>query len=294
MHSMTGFAARRGQGAGAAWLWELRAVNGKGFDLRLRLPEGIEGLEPALRAELSRRIARGSVSLSLKLQRETGAGAGPRVSPAGLAAALTALAAVQAAAAAAGATLAPPSAAEVLSLRGVLEFAPEDDDQAPLRAALLADLPPLLDAFDASRLAEGAALGAVLTAQIDRIATLAAEARAEAAAALPVQETRLRTQLARLRAEVADEARLLQELAALAVKSDPSEEIDRLDAHVAAARALIADRAPAGRRFEFLTQEFLREANTLCSKAATQGLTRVGLALKTVIDQVREQAANLE
>lgn len=296
--SMTGFAARRGQmaaaGAGFVWAWELRSVNGKGFDLRLRLPDGIEGLEAALRAAIGSRVARGNVTLTLKLVRETGAAL--RVSPAALAAAMEALAGVQAAARAAGVALAPPSPAEVLALRGVLDQpAAEDDDQTPLRDALLADLAPLLDAFDATRAAEGAQLAALVAAQVDRIAALAAEARAEAEARRPAAAEALRAALARVAgATDTDPARVAQELALMAVKADVTEELDRLSAHVAAARAHLADPAPVGRKLDFLTQEFLREANTLCSKSQSAALTRIGLDLKLVIDQMREQVANLE
>lgn len=295
-NSMTGFAARRGQGAGAAWAWDIRGVNGKGFDLRLRLPEGIEGLEQAVRAEVGRAVARGNVSLTLRLEREA-AGDVARLRPAGLAAVLAGLAEVQAAAHLAGVDLVPPSAAEVLAFRGVTEQAAGDEgDSEALRAALLADLAPLLADFAAARAAEGAALAAVVGAQVDRIAALVEEARAAAEARRPAQAEALRAALARVMdsAAEADPARVAQELALQAVKSDVTEEIDRLTAHVAAARALLSDAGPVGRKFDFLTQEFMREANTLCSKAQAASLTRVGLDLKVVIDQMREQVANIE
>jgi len=294
--SMTGFAARKGQGAGAAWQWELRSVNGKGLDLRLRLPEWIDGLEPLVRAELSRRVQRGNVSLTLKLTRE--AGAEPlRVNRAVLASVLSGLAEVTEAAALRGLELAAPSAAEVLALRGVLDqAAPEEETTEPLRTALMTDLPPLLEAFAASRAAEGAALDAVLGAQIDLIAALTADAATEAALRREAMGQTLRDNLARVLANAAgvDETRLAQELALLAVKADVTEELDRLTAHIAAARALLADPGPVGRKFDFLTQEFNREANTLCSKAQSIALTRIGLDLKTVIDQMREQVQNVE
>jgi uncharacterized protein (TIGR00255 family) len=294
--SMTGFAARRGQGAGAAWHWEVRSVNGKGLDLRLRLPEWIDGLEPLLRAELSRRVQRGNVSLTLKLTRE--AGAEPlRINRAVLASVLSGLAEVTEAAAMRGLVLDAPSAAEVLGLRGVLDQGvAEEDDTEPLRSALMADLPPLLEAFSTARAAEGAALAAVLGAQIDLIAALTADAATEAALRREAMGQTLRDSLARVLANTAglDETRLAQELALIAVKADVTEELDRLTAHIAAARALLADPGPVGRRFDFLTQEFNREANTLCSKAQSIALTRIGLDLKTVIDQMREQVQNVE
>lgn len=291
--SMTGCALRRGQGVGCDWTWELRSVNGKGLDLRLRLPEGIEGLEAAVRAELTKALSRGNVSLTLKLQRDEGAAA-LRVNRGALAAVLAALAEVEAAAMEAGVTLAQATQAEVLAVRGVLEMATGEEDAGPLRVALLADLPGLIADFKANRAAEGAALAVALTGQIDRIAALTAEARAAAEARRDVAADALRAQVARVLADGVDAARLAQELALIAVKADVTEELDRLTAHIAAARTLLAEPEAVGRRFDFLMQEFMREANTLCSKAQAQALTRIGLDLKTVIDQMREQVQNLE
>ncbi len=291
--SMTGFALRRGQGAGQDWTWEIRSVNGKGLDLRLRLPEGIEGLEAAVRAELTKALARGNVSLTLKVQRDEGAAA-LRVNRGALTAVLSALSEVEAAAMDAGVTLAQATQAEVLAVRGVLEMATGEEDAGPLRAALLADLPALIADFKANRAAEGAALAVALAGQIDRIEALTVEARAAAEARRDAAAETLRAQVARVLAEGVDAGRLAQELALIAVKADVTEEIDRLGAHIAAARLLLADHDAVGRRFDFLMQEFMREANTLCSKAQAQALTRIGLDLKTVIDQMREQVQNLE
>ena len=294
--SMTGFAARRGAGAGHAWSWDIRSVNGKGLDLRLRVPDWIDGLEVALRAELQKAMGRGNVSLSLRVAREGGDVQALRVNEAVLGAVLAALGRAEAVAMGSGLTLAQPTAADVLAMRGVLETGASDEDTSPLRAAILADLPALLAAFHAMREGEGAALATVIAAQLDRIAALAAEARLVAAARRARAAEALREGVARLLASAdgLDETRLAQELALLAVKQDVTEELDRLDAHVAAARGLLADTAPVGRRFDFLMQEFLREANTLLSKAQDIGLTRIGLDLKTVIDQMREQVQNVE
>ena len=297
--SMTAFATVRGQGAGPiaafSWVWEVRSVNGKGLDLRLRLPDWVEGLEPAVRAELTRRIGRGNVSAGVRLTRASGAEA-LRVNPQALAAALDALARVQAAAGHVGVELAAPSPAEVLALRGVTETAAAEDTDAPaLLAALLADLGAALDDFEAMRRAEGAALAQVLAGQIDRIAALVDEARAAAEARRPRVAESLREALARVaEATEADPARVAQELAMLALKADVTEELDRLTAHVAAARALLAQGGPVGRKLDFLSQEFNREANTLCSKSGDIALTRIGLDLKHLIDQMREQVQNLE
>jgi uncharacterized protein (TIGR00255 family) len=294
--SMTGFAARRGQGAGHSWAWDIRSVNGKGLDLRLRVPDWIDGLELALRAELQKALGRGNVSLSLKVARDEGAAQALRLNPQVLEGVLQALGQVEAAAMAAGVTLAQPTAADVLAVRGVLETSATEEDTAPLRAAILADLPGLLADFHAMREGEGAALQAVIGAQIDRIEALVTEAASEAGARRDRAAQAMTEALQRLSqtGEGFDEARVAQELALLAVKQDVTEELDRLVAHVAAARALWADPAPVGRKFDFLMQEFLREANTLLSKSQDKALTRVGLDLKTVIDQMREQVQNVE
>ena len=296
--SMTGFAARKGQGADHGWLWDLRSVNGKGLDLRLRVPDWIDGLEAALRGELGRALQRGSVALSLKVARDgLGEGAeGLRVNPTALRAALLALAVVEDTAMAQGVTLRQASSADVLAVRGVLDTSAAEVETAPLRAAILADLPVLLADFQSMRAAEGLALHGVIAGQLDQIATLVGAATLEAAARRDLQGSTLREALARVlsNAEGVDETRLAQELAMLAVKTDVTEELDRLAAHVGAARSLLDEAGQVGRKFDFLMQEFMREANTLCSKAASLALTRIGLDLKTVIDQLREQVQNVE
>ena len=297
MISMTGFAARRGAGLGYAWVWDLRSVNGKGLDLRLRVPDWIDGLEPAIRAEVQKAATRGNVSLTLKVAQDDGREENAfRLNEGALAAALGAVARVEAAAMDSGVTLRQPTAADVLTLRGVIDATAQDTDTAPLRAALLADLPGLLADFQTMRAAEGQALAAVLTGQLGQIASLTAAAQAETAARAVTQADTLRDGLARIMAatDAVDPARLAQELALLAVKTDVTEELDRLAAHVEAARAHVADPAPVGRKLDFLMQEFMREANTLCSKAQSLALTRIGLDLKTVIDQMREQVQNVE
>lgn len=293
---MTGFATIAGEGAGHSWTWEARSVNGKGLDLRLRLPDGIEGLEPAVRSEATGRLVRGNVTLSLKLDRADGAAA-PQLDRDGLARVLESLATVQAEAAKLGLVLRESSGAEILGLRGVTETAsPPAADGAGLKAALLNDLKALLDALQAMRASEGQALHDILVAQIARIEALTAEAAAEAEARGPAQAEAFRAALARVmeNAEGAAPERVAQELALLAVKADVTEEIDRLRAHVAAARALLNEGEPVGRRLDFLAQEFNREANTLASKSNHAPLTRVALELKAAIDQMREQVQNVE
>ncbi|MEI2804716.1 MAG: YicC/YloC family endoribonuclease [Albidovulum sp.] len=292
--SMTGFAARRGQAPGHDWTWEIRSVNGKGLDLRLKLPDWIDGLEPAVRAAVAKVAQRGNVTLGLRVARGEG-GEALRINAAGLDGVLAALVAVRARAEAAGLPLAEPSAAEILALRGVADPGGEADT-GPLLAALLAELEPLLADFAAMRAAEGRVLAGVIARQIDRIEALAAEAAAAAEARRPEASRALGEALARVMAGAAeaDPARVAQELALLAVKADVTEEIDRLSAHVAAARGLLAEAGAVGRKFDFLMQEFMREANTLCAKSGNAALTRIGLDLKTVIDQMREQVQNVE
>lgn len=293
--SMTGFAAASGHDLGHDWAWEIRSVNGKGLDLRLRMPE-IEGLEAAARGAVAARAARGNIQLNLRLGR-VDAGEGMRLSAPGLAAALTALAEVEARAAERGMALAPTSAAEVIAMRGVIEQGPvQTEDPGPLRTVLLTHLDRVLGEFVAMRRAEGAQIGAVIAAQLGRIEALTESAATIAAARKDDWAAQMRANLARVLegAAGADPDRVAQELALLAVKADVTEEVDRLRAHVAAARALLAEAAPIGRRFDFLTQEFVREANTLCSKSGSSELTAIGLDLKQVIDQMREQIQNVE
>ncbi|NKX46012.1 YicC family protein [Roseibacterium sp. KMU-115] len=290
---MTGFAAREGgDGQGNGWSWELRSVNGRGLDLRLRLPEGLGALEAPLRKRLSEVVTRGSVTLSLRVSRETGAQAAA-LDPARLAAALAQLAQIRAAADQAGVATAPVSPAEILSLRGLSD--PGEGPGLPAAETLMADAEPLLSAFDAMRLSEGAAIAAVLAGQMDRIAALVEAAGTAAAARAEPQAARLRAAVETVLATAdLDPARLAQEVALLAVKTDVTEEIDRLRAHVAAARALLAEGGPVGRKLDFLMQEFNREANTLCSKSQDAALTAIGLDLKLAIDQTREQVQNVE
>ncbi|MBV2360952.1 YicC family protein [Thalassococcus sp. CAU 1522] len=293
--SMTGFASVQGEGLGQRWTWELRGVNGKGLDLRLRLPDGIDGLEAAVRKATSDRLQRGNIQVSLRMQTAEDEGAA-RLDPVQMVAVLDALAEIEAAAMARGLSLAPSTASQIAGLRGVLRSDPPQADPDALSAALMADYIAALDAFVAMRTREGAALSVILSGQIDEIAGLTDAAEAELAARRDDQQARLTAQLSRVldQGSDMDEGRIAQELALIAVKSDVTEEIDRLRAHVDAARALLTDRGAVGRKLDFLMQEFNREANTLCSKAGFASLTQIGLSLKTVIDQMREQVQNVE
>ncbi|MFT3973017.1 MAG: YicC/YloC family endoribonuclease [Amaricoccus sp.] len=300
--SMTGYADVSDGAGGASWTWEARSVNGRGLDLRLRLPDGFEALDAVARAAAAKALARGSVTVGLRLERG-GSQSAPRLNREVLDAVVAAALAAGEAAAARGLDLAPMTAADLLAARGVLEAGPagpagaagagEDGD---LAALIGAGLDRLFAALALARASEGRALADVIDGQLDRVTGLVAAARDTAAARAARSGELLRTRVAAVLAgtTVVDEARLAQELALLAVKADVTEELDRLDAHVAAARDLLAAGGPVGRRLDFLMQEFNREANTLCSKAGASDLTAIGLDLKVVVDQMREQVQNVE
>lgn len=294
--SMTGFATARGALDAYSWAWELRSVNAKGLDLRMRVPDWLEGLEAALRTELTGAVKRGSLTLSLRLNRSDDAAAGLNLNTQALDVVLDALAETERRAEDRGLVLDPSRAADLLALRGVWDSAAGEEDTAPLLAALKAEFPGVLSDFLAMRKAEGAALQKVLLDQLEKVGTLAAQAAELAEARKPVMAEALKANLARIMetADAADPDRVAQELALLAVKADVTEEIDRLRTHVDAARALVEQGGVVGRKLDFLMQEFNREANTLCAKSQSADLTAVGLELKAVIDQIREQVQNVE
>ncbi|NOD46237.1 MULTISPECIES: YicC/YloC family endoribonuclease [unclassified Ruegeria] len=295
IRSMTGFASAQGQHGPHSWTWELRSVNGKGLDMRLRVPDWLTGLEAALRAKLSKSLSRGNVTLSMRLNREDSA---PELAlnETAMNAALTALEQAEQMASARGITLAPSRASDLLALKGMLDAGSDSDDPGPLVAHLTAEFDALVDAFLDMRRTEGAALAAVLNTQLDQVATLTAKAAELAEHRRDNMAQALRENLARVldNSQGADPERVAQELALIAVKADITEEIDRLTAHVKAARDLLGKNSAVGRKLDFLMQEFNREANTLCSKAQSSDLTAVGLELKAVIDQMREQVQNVE
>ncbi len=294
--SMTGFADLAGHAEGLSWVWEARSVNGRGLDVRLRLPDGFEGLDAPLRAAATRALSRGSVTVALRIARGA-AGGLPRLNAAALDAAVGAALAAAQAAARGGLDLAPMTAADLLAVRGVLETDAAGPAERPEVAALLAgEAEALLVRLAAARRDEGLALTAVIASQVERIEALTAAAResAEARAARSGALLRTRVEAVLAGSTPVDEARLAQELALVAVRADVTEELDRLAAHVAAARTLLAGEGPVGRKLDFLMQEFNREANTLCSKSGSAELTAIGLELKVVIDQMREQVQNVE
>ncbi|MFD0908631.1 YicC/YloC family endoribonuclease [Ruegeria arenilitoris] len=293
--SMTGFASGKGALGPHSWSWELRSVNGKGLDIRLRVPDWLTGLEAALRADMSKQISRGNVTLSLRVAREETA-AELKLNEGAMSAALEALAQAEELAVNKGVALAPSKASDLLMLKGMLDAAAEDDDPAPLVEALKSEFGSLLAEFVTMRRDEGQALASVLSAQLDQIQTLTEQATELAERRKEAVADTLRQNLARVmeNSQGADPDRVAQELALIAVKADITEELDRLAAHVVAARALLEQEAPVGRKLDFLMQEFNREANTLCSKSQNSELTSVGLELKAVIDQLREQVQNVE
>jgi uncharacterized protein (TIGR00255 family) len=292
---MTGFASDKGAYGPHSWTWELRSVNGKGLDMRLRVPDWLTGLEAALRAQISKALGRGNVTLSLKLNRDETT-PDLALNETAMMVALTALARTQEMAAARGVNLAPSTAADLISIKGMLEAGSDVDDPAPLVEQLTKEFAPLLAAFVDMREAEGKALADILDGQLTQVSQLTEQAADLAEQRKDKTAEALRENLARVldNAQGADPDRVAQELALIAVKSDITEEIDRLKAHVVAARDLLSQDAAVGRKLDFLMQEFNREANTLCSKAQSADLTSVGLELKAVIDQMREQVQNVE
>lgn len=290
--SMTGFARAEGHVDGLSWAWELKSVNGKSLDFRFRLPSGYDALELALRASLAQRFKRGAISVGLTVTRAAGAG-GLRVNREALAQVIALADAL-----AREIELAPPRIDGLLALHGVLESGEEEDEdmRARRQEILLAGWEKGLQSLAAMRLEEGGRLRAVLEARLAEIAGLVAAAEGSAAAQPEALKARLRDLVSALldASPVLPEERLVQETALLVAKADIREELDRLAAHAAAARELIAEGGVIGRRLDFLCQELNREANTLCSKSADVALTRIGLGLKAAIEQLREQVQNIE
>ena len=289
--SMTGFARCEGDFGSYAWAWEARSVNAKSLDVRSRIGGGFDRLEPAARSAAAERFKRGNVSLTLSLKTADRA---PRMQiNRDLLNDLVALAGEFEQAGAA-----KPRLDALLAVRGVIEPVEEEDEaeRAGAEAAMVTSLTAVLDQLAAARREEGARLVPVLSGHLERIETLVAAAKATAAAQPEALTERLRGQVAELlqASPALAEERLAQEAALLVAKADIREELDRLTAHIEQARELLSEGVAIGRRLDFLCQEFNREANTLCSKAADVELTRIGLDLKAVIEQLREQIQNIE
>jgi len=293
LKSMTGFARADGTHADTSWHWEARSVNGRNLDLRLRLPSGFEGLEIKARSLAQEKLARGNCTINLWVKRESRQ-TEIRLNEAAL---RQAHAVAQQAHDLTG--LKPPRLDTLLGMRGVVETVEGEESeeaQAALTHALLASLAAALGELISVRAGEGARLQAVIEKQLAMIGSLVERAAAAAARQPQALATRLGEQIARLTEAGSglDPERLHQEALLLAAKADIQEELDRLRAHVAAANELIESDQPVGRKFDFLSQEFNREANTICSKASDIEISRTGIELKTVIDQLREQVQNIE
>ncbi len=291
LSSMTGFARGEGALGETRWTWEMKSVNGRGLEPRFRLPPGLDFLEQDLRKALSERFSRGSINAFLSLKGAAVEG-GLAVNRAALSSAIALIEEVRARIA-----CEPPRAEGILALRGVLDIQStldDEDERAALAAALGASFSQTADMLAQSRRREGLALERLIGDLLKEIEGLAGAARAAAAAAAAATRDRFQAQLADLLASSFTEERMAQEAAALAVKSDVREELDRLAAHIEAARALMAKGAAAGRQLDYLTQELNREANTLCSKAQDMGLKRIGFDLKTAVDRMRVQVQNVE
>jgi uncharacterized protein (TIGR00255 family) len=291
--SMTGFARQEGGDGMLAWTWEIKSVNGKNLDLRCRVPSGYEALEMAARKIAQARCARGNLQLTLTVNR----GQAPvklQVNRDVLDPLLDLIRELEDEVRAE-----PPRLDGLLAVRGVLETVEEqetEEQMAARAAAMEADLVLALEALIAMRRAEGLRLDAMAAGHLAEIERLTAAAGETAAARPEALRARLKAQVEELleAAPALPEERLAQEAAVLAAKADVREELDRLGAHVAAARELLAEGQAIGRRMDFLCQELNREANTLCAKSQDVALTRIGLDLKAVIDQLREQVQNIE
>lgn len=292
--SMTGYARIQGHDALLGWVWEIKTVNARGLEIRTRFPSGFDGLDIPVRDAVQKRLARGSVTISL--------GVTPVIGKPAFAVNETLLAyyAEVAARAASASGLAPAAIDGLMGLKGVIEAAESGEtdlpDETSLRPALMESFAEALAAVLTMRGDEGARLAVVLQGQLDEIDALVIQAEGCAVLDPAAIRERLRQQVATLieAAPTLSDERLLQEAALIAAKADVREELDRLKAHLAAAREMLSSPQAVGRRLDFLCQEFNREANTLCSKAGAVDLSRIGMALKAVIEQFREQVQNIE
>jgi uncharacterized protein (TIGR00255 family) len=292
LQSMTGFARQAASHSGASWQWEIRSVNGKSLDVRLRLPSGFERLEQDLRSVAAKHVARGNVQASLTFE-GAAAGAVPVLNEAAFNAALVIAEHI------AHKTGERPSIETLLGLRGVIESgdAGMDADEAEaIDRAILESFEAAMAQLAVARHEEGAAVARVLLQQVDEIDRLTQAVAADPSRKPDAIRARLAEQLERIMGENTslDQDRLHHEAAILATRADLAEEIDRLEAHVAQARELLSADGAVGRRLDFLAQEFNRECNTICSKSNAASVTRTGLEMKIVIDQFREQLQNLQ
>lgn len=287
--SMTGFARAAGTTGAVQWAWEVRSVNGRGLDVRIRVPAGYDGLGETARTALQKTLSRGQCQLTLTLTKPEQA-ARVRINEGLLASLAQAVARVPV-----PEGVAPATMDGLLGVRGVIEVEDEAGDETETFARDLAEgvVRVVADLVEARR-AEGRQLAEVVTAQVDRIAALTQAAEDNPARKPEAVRARLAAAIEALGGTNLDPDRLHQEAMLLAGKADVREELDRLHAHVASARELLAAGGAIGRRLDFLAQEFGREANTLCAKANDISLSRIGLDLKAVVEQFREQVQNIE
>ena len=292
--SMTGFGHADGEYEAFRWSWELRSVNGRGLDVRVRMPSDLSALESVIREKTAQKFKRGNIQISLQLSRSTGGETQIKINHEALQQVLSVLAEIEN-----QSGLAPSTASGILNIRGVVEqveYIETEEERERRLAAILQSFETALADLFASRAAEGKRLHTVVSGQVDEIARLTSAAEGRAGNAVTLLRQRLSEQLAVLLGNTSalSEDRLAQEVALLAAKADIREEIDRLNAHVSNAQSLLIDAGPVGRKLDFLIQEFNREANTLCSKSPDTELTRIGLDLKVQIEQLREQIQNIE
>lgn len=291
INSMTGFARVEGSLGETHWVWELKSVNGRGLEPRFRLPPGYDYLEQDLRKLLAEKFSRGSINVFLSVRGAIASGSFS-VNRQALEGALKLIEELRI-----RTDCEKPRPEGILSLRGIVEQDAILDDEyvrAEIGEALKNSFCDVVTALSDARRREGIALEELISSQLSQIEGLTSAARESAEAAPEAIKSRIAGQLTDLLAGAVPDDRVAQEAAILAVKADVREELDRLDAHAAAGRQLISAEGAVGRKLDFLTQEFNREANTLCSKAQEMGLKRIGLDLKTAIDQMREQVQNLE
>jgi uncharacterized protein (TIGR00255 family) len=296
LKSMTGFARADGRQGALSWVWEIRSVNGRSLDLRTRLAPGFDAIEPRIKELANKRLQRGNLQVNLTVTRDAGTSE-IRLNEAVLSQILSAADQIRTLVGAAN--VAPFSVEALLSQRGVLETRDATENDAVNVAAydaVVVSFDACLDALIAARSGEGGRLAVVMADQLAEIERIVDAVKASPARTSETIKARLAEQVAKLIEASAtfDPARLHQEAVLLATRADVEEELQRLTAHIAAARDLLAANEPVGRKFDFLTQEFNREANTLCSKSNDTDITRLGLTLKTIIDQMREQVANIE
>ncbi len=293
IRSMTGFARADGEDERVSWHWELRTVNGRGFDVRVRLPSGLERLEQSVRERLAKHVRRGNCQVSLQLSSKDSMSGAVSVNEELLEQVLAVATSISD-----RANVSPPTVDGLLAIRGVLEF--DEREAVPAdgetEGRILKSLENAVVALDTARRGEGARLRETIRQQIERISELAGRARNAPARSTEAIRARLAQQVSLLldASAALDPDRLHQEAAIIAAKADIQEELDRISAHIQAAHELLDSNEPVGRKLDFLSQEFNRESNTICSKSNDSELSSIGLELKAVVDQMREQVQNIE